>query len=160
MNSFSDVARLLDAGNLCRSVAATNMNSHSSRSHAIFQLIVTQTTLNRSKQKATDRVSRISLVDLAGSERATKAGEIGDRLQEAQSINKSLTMLGLVISTLASRMKKKPSRSRRASTTADDFVPYRNAVLYVVCCRVSLGGALSLKLSALLLLPFLQDMVA
>ena len=158
MNSFSDVARLLDAGNLCRSVAATNMNSHSSRSHAIFQLIVTQTTLNRSKQKATDRVSRISLVDLAGSERATKAGEIGDRLQEAQSINKSLTMLGLVISTLASRMKKKPSRSRRAS--ADDFVPYRNAVLYVVCCRVSLGGALSLKLSALLLLPFLQDMVA
>lgn len=158
MNSFSDVARLLDAGNLCRSVAATNMNSHSSRSHAIFQLIVTQTTLNRSKQKATDRVSRISLVDLAGSERATKAGEIGDRLQEAQSINKSLTMLGLVISTLASRMKKKPSRSRRAS--ADDFVPYRNAVLYVVCCGVSLGGALSLKLSALLLLPFLQDMVA
>lgn len=158
MNSFSDVARLLDAGNLCRSVAATNMNSHSSRSHAIFQLIVTQTTLNRSKQKATDRVSRISLVDLAGSERATKAGEIGDRLQEAQSINKSLTMLGLVISTLASRMKKKPSRSRRAS--ADDFVPYRNAVLYVVCCRVSLGGALSLKWGALLLLPFLQDMVA
>jgi Kinesin motor domain len=40
-----------------------------------------------------------------GSERATKAGEIGDRLSEAQSINKSLTMLGLVISTLADKMK-------------------------------------------------------
>ncbi len=81
------------------------MNQYSSRSHAIFQLIITQTTLIRSKSSAMDKTSRVSLVDLAGSERATKAGEFGDRLAEAQNINKSLTMLGLVISALADKMK-------------------------------------------------------
>jgi hypothetical protein len=121
---------------------ATNMNQYSSRSHAIFQLIITQTTLIRSKSSAMDRTvrwlaavdaavaasqrharvlwlhfrrefdslprappfhvhlpstctsplgvqSRVSMVDLAGSERATKAGEFGDRLAEAQVCSRS-----------------------------------------------------------------------
>jgi hypothetical protein len=85
---------------------------------------------------------------VTGSERATKAGEIGDRLSEAQSINKSLTMLGLVISTLADKMKVVqlrlacycltvmpmfaiiPSQAAKKGASGDaDFVPYRNAVL-------------------------------
>ena len=66
----------------------------------------------------------VHLLWRAGSERATKAGEFGDRLAEAQNINKSLTMLGLVISALADKMKSKKAGE-------GDFVPYRNSVLYV-----------------------------
>lgn len=43
----------------------------------------------------------MNLVDLAGSEKVGKTGATGDRLKEAANINKSLSTLGLVISTLA-----------------------------------------------------------
>lgn len=68
---------------------------------------------------ATDRTAKISLVDLAGSERASKTGAEGDRLKEAGNINRSLSALGLVITTLADL-----SRKRKGT-----IVPYRNSVL-------------------------------
>ena len=54
----------------------------------------------------------MSLVDLAGSERAGKTGALGDRLKEGSNINKSLTTLGLVISSLAD-MVSGQSESKR-----------------------------------------------
>jgi len=84
-----------------RTVAATNMNETSSRSHAVFTIFFTQKRLDEMTQLTTEKVSKISLVDLAGSERADSTGAKGTRLKEGANINKSLTTLGKVISGLA-----------------------------------------------------------
>lgn len=85
----------------CRTVAATNMNETSSRSHAVFTIFFTQQKHDAMTDLITEKVSKISLVDLAGSERADSTGAKGTRLKEGANINKSLTTLGKVISALA-----------------------------------------------------------
>ena len=84
-----------------RTVAATNMNETSSRSHAVFTIIFTQRRFDKETNLSGEKVSKISLVDLAGSERADSTGAKGTRLKEGANINKSLTTLGKVISALA-----------------------------------------------------------
>jgi Kinesin motor domain len=82
VKSWSDMAQVLAFGNKMRSTAATNMNSRSSRSHAVLQLTFTQTAIHCAKKEgsdselmtAIDRLSTCTLVDLAGSERADKTG--------------------------------------------------------------------------------------
>ncbi|KAL7976212.1 hypothetical protein Chor_008309 [Crotalus horridus] len=103
-----------------RTVAATNMNETSSRSHAVFTIVFTQKKLDVETNLSTEKVSKISLVDLAGSERADSTGAKGTRLKEGANINKSLTTLGKVISALAEVSKKKKKT---------DFIPYRDSVL-------------------------------
>lgn len=89
----------MDEGNKHRSVAATQMNATSSRAHTIIMIEVKQTL--KSGNRKVEKLSVINLVDLAGSEKVGKTGAQGDRLKEAANINKSLSMLGMVISTLA-----------------------------------------------------------
>lgn len=67
----------------------------------------------------------VSLVDLAGSERANSTGATGQRLKEGANINKSLTTLGKVISSLAAASG---SDGKRGKKKGDDFVPYRDSV--------------------------------
>uniref|UniRef100_A0A8C9FF51 Kinesin family member 1B n=1 Tax=Pavo cristatus TaxID=9049 RepID=A0A8C9FF51_PAVCR len=101
VTSYTDIADLMDAGNKARTVAATNMNETSSRSHAVFTIVFTQKKHDAETDLSTEKVSKISLVDLAGSERADSTGAKGTRLKEGANINKSLTTLGKVISALA-----------------------------------------------------------
>ena len=75
-------------GNKSRTVAATNMNNESSRSHAVFTVIITQTLTDTQSGVSGEKVSKVSLVDLAGSERAVKTGAVGERLKEGSNINK------------------------------------------------------------------------
>ena len=77
VRSHPDVINLMDEGNKARTVAATNMNETSSRSHAVFSIIFTQRFTDRASGLVTDKVSKISLVDLAGSERAESTGATG-----------------------------------------------------------------------------------
>ena len=98
---YEDIRQLMAEGNKSRTVAATNMNETSSRSHAVFTLIFTQRRVDDMTGLDTEKVSKISLVDLAGSERADSTGAQGVRLKEGANINKSLTTLGKVISALA-----------------------------------------------------------
>ena len=100
VQSCAQIQKLMIEGNKTRTIAATNMNSESSRSHAVFSIVLTQTTASDVLESA-EKVSKICLVDLAGSERAAKTGASGERLKEGGNINKSLTTLGVVISTLA-----------------------------------------------------------
>uniref|UniRef100_A0AAQ5ZNA8 Kinesin family member 13Ba n=1 Tax=Amphiprion ocellaris TaxID=80972 RepID=A0AAQ5ZNA8_AMPOC len=100
--SYKDIGSLMSEGNKSRTVAATNMNEESSRSHAVFNIILTHTLKDLQSGTSGEKVSRLSLVDLAGSERAAKTGAAGERLKEGSNINKSLTTLGLVISALMS----------------------------------------------------------
>ncbi|XP_028137555.2 kinesin-like protein KIF13A isoform X1 [Diabrotica virgifera virgifera] len=131
VTSFQDIDNLMAEGNKSRTVAATNMNSESSRSHAVFTVILTQTLIDRKTGVTGEKVSRMSLVDLAGSERAVKTGAVGDRLKEGSNINKSLTTLGLVISKLADQSSGKNKDNK--------FVPYRDSVLTWLL-KDNLGG--------------------
>ncbi|XP_041104451.1 kinesin-like protein KIF13A isoform X7 [Polyodon spathula] len=127
---FEDIELLMSEGNKSRTVAATNMNEESSRSHAVFSIIVTQTLYDLQSGNSGEKVSKVSLVDLAGSERVSKTGAAGERLKEGSNINKSLTTLGLVISALA---------DQSAGKGKTKFVPYRDSVLTWLL-KDNLGG--------------------
>lgn len=136
VNSYEEMMTLMDEGNKARTVAATNMNETSSRSHAVFTLILTMKRHDVDTNLDTEKVSRISLVDLAGSERANSTGATGARLKEGANINKSLTTLGKVIAALAIASNNDGKKGKKKG---DDFVPYRDSVLTWLL-KDSLGG--------------------
>ncbi|KAJ2858906.1 hypothetical protein GGH94_006381, partial [Coemansia aciculifera] len=127
VSSYAEVFAHMSQGNKARTVAATNMNEASSRSHAVFTITLTMRT--HSKEGISERVSRIRLVDLAGSERASSTLATGARLKEGAKINQSLAALGKVISALADQAKHHSA----------EFVPYRDSVLTWLL-KDSLGG--------------------
>ncbi|KIW41903.1 uncharacterized protein PV06_05499 [Exophiala oligosperma] len=129
VRSFKEIENLMDEGNKARTVAATNMNETSSRSHAVFTLTLTQKRHDVETSMDTEKVAKISLVDLAGSERATSTGATGARLKEGAEINRSLSTLGRVIAALADLSSGKKGLK----------VPYRDSVLTWLL-KDSLGG--------------------
>ncbi|XP_032306999.1 kinesin-like protein unc-104 isoform X15 [Drosophila ananassae] len=133
VTDYQDIHDLIDEGNKARTVAATNMNETSSRSHAVFTIFFTQRRHDTMTDLITEKVSKISLVDLAGSERADSTGAKGTRLKEGANINKSLTTLGKVISALAEVASKKKNAKKA------DFIPYRDSALTWLL-RENLGG--------------------
>ncbi|KAI8062273.1 hypothetical protein BC940DRAFT_128116 [Gongronella butleri] len=136
VKSFEDIEHMMDEGNKARTVAATNMNETSSRSHAVFTIILTQRALDATGKQKSEKVSRFSLVDLAGSERANSTGATGARLKEGANINRSLTTLGKVIAALADQAT---AGSAAKSKKKDAFIPYRDSVLTWLL-KDSLGG--------------------
>ncbi|XP_067369455.1 kinesin-like protein KIF1A isoform X14 [Channa argus] len=137
VTSYNDIQDLMDSGNKARTVAATNMNETSSRSHAVFNIIFTQKRLDQETDNTSEKVSKISLVDLAGSERADSTGAKGTRLKEGANINKSLTTLGKVISALA-EVDSGPNKNKKKKKV-ESFIPYRDSVLTWLL-RENLGG--------------------
>lgn len=122
--SIKEIEHVMAVGNQNRSVGATNMNLHSSRSHAIFIITVEHSDLGPDG-KHHIRVGKLNLVDLAGSERQAKTGTSGDRQKEAIKINLSLSALGNVISALVDGKSS--------------HVPYRDSKLTRLL-QDSLGG--------------------
>ncbi|KAJ0265715.1 Kinesin-like protein KIN-14J [Hirschfeldia incana] len=120
VRSTEDVLELMNIGLMNRTVGATALNERSSRSHCVLSVHV------RGVDVETDSVLRgsLNLVDLAGSERVDRSEATGERLKEAQHINKSLSALGDVIFALAHK---------------NPHVPYRNSKLTQVL-QSSLGG--------------------
>lgn len=116
-----DVYGIMKLGQSNRSIAATNMNAESSRSHSIFILTVTQSNL----EDMSCKTGKLFLVDLAGSEKISKTGATGQVLEEAKKINQSLTTLGKVINALT---------DKKAS-----HIPYRESKLTRIL-QESLGG--------------------
>lgn len=120
VSSTFDVIDLMNLGHRNRAVGATALNDRSSRSHSCLTVHVQ----GRDLTSGTILRGCMHLVDLAGSERVDKSEVTGDRLKEAQHINRSLSALGDVISSLA---QKNP------------HVPYRNSKLTQLL-QDSLGG--------------------
>ncbi|KAJ3685351.1 hypothetical protein LUZ61_014515 [Rhynchospora tenuis] len=132
VKSKEEMALFLALGSLNRATASTHMNSHSSRSHAIFTICIEQkrtTSSSHSNSGDLFLVSKLRLVDLAGSERAKSAGPDGLRFKEGIHINKGLLALGNVISLLGDEKKRK----------VGTFVPYRVSKLTRLL-QDSLGG--------------------
>lgn len=120
VQSTHDMLKVMKRGNLNRMTAATDMNERSSRSHSVFIISITQT-VNQKR-----RSSKLFLVDLAGSEQIDRSGATGLTLEQAKTINKSLSCLSLVIQSLVEK--------RRGS-----HIPYRNSKLTRLLTD-SLGG--------------------
>lgn len=115
-----------------RRTAATEANDRSSRSHAVFQLNLIGRCTVGDQSRAVEGL--LSFVDLAGSERVEKTNAEGDRLKEAQFINRSLSALGDVVESLARR-----TQAKTAAGAANVHIPYRNSKLTTLL-RDSLGG--------------------
>lgn len=126
VRTVNDVLQLLQQGAANRKIAATHMNSESSRSHSVFTCVIESRWEKDSMAHL--RFGRLNLVDLAGSERQKSSGAEGDRLKEAANINKSLSTLGLVIMSLVDLAQGKHRH-----------VPYRDSRLTFLL-QDSLGG--------------------
>lgn len=121
VTSDEELLAAMRAGAANRAVAATGMNEGSSRSHSVFMVTLFQRNLENQATKA----GKLYLVDLAGSEMVRKTGATGRQLEEAKTINKSLSALGMVINALTDQKV--------------NHVPYRDSKLTRVL-QESLGG--------------------
>ncbi|KAF2835368.1 kinesin-domain-containing protein [Patellaria atrata CBS 101060] len=135
VRSYKDVTRLMRMGDVNRTTAATKMNDTSSRSHAVFTIMLKQIQHDLLSDETIERCARMRLVDLAGSERPKSTEATGARLAEGGKINKSLSTLGRVIAALADPARQTPGRSRKPK----EVVPYRDSVLTWLL-KDSLGG--------------------
>ncbi|KFQ09889.1 Kinesin-like KIFC3, partial [Leptosomus discolor] len=128
VQSVEDINKVFEFGHVNRATECTNLNEHSSRSHAL--LIVTVRGLDRSTGLRT--TGKLNLVDLAGSERVGRSGAEGSRLREAQHINKSLSALGDVIYALRSRQGHVPFRNSKLTYLLQDSLSGDSKTLMMV----------------------------
>lgn len=126
VESYKEIENMINEGNKNRTLASTFMNATSSRAHTIITIEVVQKKIT--KKTETQKVSIINLVDLAGSEKVSKTGARNDRLKEACSINKSLSVLGIVINQLFKKSEGKKT-----------IVSYRDSILTRIL-QNALGG--------------------
>lgn len=103
VGSYIEIERRIEEGTANRTIASTNMNATSSRAHTVVTITFDQ--IFSTPAGETKKSSVINLVDLAGSERADSTGATGDRLKEGANINKSLSVLGNVISVRFLKLK-------------------------------------------------------
>ena len=138
LTNADGLSQVIEQGNKKRAVAATLMNSESSRSHAVVIIRLEQEhPADPAKGKGKKKInSKVNLVDLAGSERASKTGATGETLKEAIAINQSLSALGNVINALS-------------DPKAKGHIPYRSSKLTHLL-EESLGGnSITVMLAAL-----------
>eukprot|EP00252_Welwitschia_mirabilis_P016493 TRINITY_DN3636_c0_g2_i1.p1 TRINITY_DN3636_c0_g2~~TRINITY_DN3636_c0_g2_i1.p1 ORF type:complete len:1127 (+),score=289.52 TRINITY_DN3636_c0_g2_i1:329-3709(+) len=148
VNCQKEMAACLAQGLASRATGSTNMNSHSSRSHAIFTITMEQmkkcsygpSVDSGSLEDAGEEFlcAKLHLVDLAGSERAKRTGADGVRLKEGIHINKGLLALGNVISALGDEKKRKegvhvPYRDSKLTRLLQDSLGGNSKTLMIAC---------------------------
>lgn len=128
INKYEEVIELLAKANKNRFTASHNLNEHSSRSH----LILTMSLYGNNTENGRTLNTKINLIDLAGSERVSKTEAIGERLKEAQNINKSLSSLGDVIFSLDKKKSHIPYRNSKLTYVLQDSLSGNSKVLMFV----------------------------
>lgn len=137
VHTVEDVLELLIYGNSNRVVAKTDMNNHSSRSHAIFRLTVQSAEKGLGIGADVVRIGDFNLVDLAGSESTKQSSSNGKRQKEGAKINQSLLSLSNVINALSQPDKKRPKHINfRDSKLTRILQPHLsgNAEMAIICC--------------------------
>jgi Kinesin motor domain len=145
LSTEADFARMIALGTSRRTVADTNMNEVSSRSHAVLTLTVKQyQRVKTIKAAETDvggmKRSKIHLIDLAGSERADSTGATGQRLKEGSAINQSLSSLGNVINALSTNAAYVPYRDSKLTYLLSDSLG-GNSLTLVLACLTPIAAA-------------------
>ena len=125
INNCLELKKIISQGNKRRTMAPTNQNKFSSRSHAILQISLERKSFNEEEKNFDIYFSKFLMVDLAGSERGGL--EKGKRREEGANINKSLYTLGSCINILSDKNK------------SGKFIPYRDSKLTRLL-KDSLGG--------------------
>ena len=125
-----DVFQAIAVGDASRAVASTNMNAHSSRSHSLFIMKVTQ----KNELDGSVKSSQLNLVDLAGSEKIGKTGATGDTLEEAKKINQSLSALANVINALADGKGHIPFRDSKLTRILQQSLGGNCKTALIVAC--------------------------
>ncbi|XP_050221136.1 kinesin-like protein KIN-1 [Mercurialis annua] len=130
----------LSNGILNRAVGETQMNMASSRSHCIYIFTVQQALADKRT-----KTGKVILVDLAGSEKVEKTGAEGNFLEEAKTINKSLSALGNVINALTCGAATKgthiPYRDSKLTRLLQDSLGGNSRTALLCCCSPSPSNA-------------------
>ncbi|KAG5869951.1 Kinesin-like protein KIF21B, partial [Gonioctena quinquepunctata] len=142
--SAEEALQCLRLGALSRTTASTQMNTQSSRSHAIFTLHIKQQRLVPSENESSNEFETLSakfhFVDLAGSERLKRTGATGERQKEGISINCGLLALGNVISALGDKSKRAlhvPYRDSKLTRLLQDSLGGNSQTVMIACVSPS-----------------------
>jgi kinesin family protein 3/17 len=127
--NVEDMLNVMNMGNKNRTTGFTNMNEHSSRSHAVFVIKIEMCEMDSTSVK----VGVLNLVDLAGSERQSKTGATAERLKEASKINRALSSLGNVISALAEKSPHVPYRDSKLTRLLQDSLGGNSKTIMISC---------------------------
>lgn len=130
VSSYDEIYRQINIGTQNRTIGQTNMNATSSRAHTVTLITFSQKFFDHASKPLRALKSNINLIDLAGSERAESTGATGQRLKEGANINKSLMILGKVITALAEASSGKKTNF---------VIPYRESKLTFLL-KPYLGG--------------------
>lgn len=131
VTSQDELLTFMAVGAENRATAATGMNEGSSRSHSVFTITVNQ----RDVSNATSRSGKLVLVDLAGSEMVRKTNASGQQLEEAKTINKSLSALGQVIMALTDdKVSHVPYRDSKLTRILQDSLGGNSKTVLIVAC--------------------------
>ena len=135
VSSWDDIFALLKRGEGQRTVRSTEMNSQSSRSHAILQLLVE---VHRASDdgKTIITKAKLNLVDLAGSEKWNTMGKMQrGQARELVNINKSLSALGNVITALTQKGRSHvPYRDSKLTRLLQDALGGNSATTLIATC--------------------------
>lgn len=135
-----DVVEIILEGNRNRKVGSHNLNTDSSRSHSLLTLYI----ITEDSESGLKKYGKITFVDLAGSERLKESGSSGEMAKETGNINKSLFVLGKVISCLADKKASKqhiPYRDSKLTMLLMDSIGGSSKTLMIACISPSLEWA-------------------
>lgn len=158
--SPDEVFHALNVGDPRRATGETNMNAHSSRSHAIFRITIESVGKEGELDEGSVRISTLNFVDLAGSERQSKTGAQGTRLKEAVGINKSLLTLSNVIGKLSEEAARQQKLNKRSggligaiekvrANSKPVHIPYRDSNLTRILKNALGGNSMTLAIIAI-----------
>lgn len=132
ITSYEGIQQALSRGEKYRTTGATAMNERSSRSHAIFKLIMESKSKNEHNEISI-RAAALNLVDLAGSESVRNTGATGQRAKEGGKINQSLLTLSRVIQQLGDKVQHVNFRDSKLTRLLQPMLQ-GNAAMAMICC--------------------------